>query len=270
MNPWVTGGVLAALILLRFLRPNVLAWMIAWWAACFAIFRYGIMPPMPSSIVGFYMAIVTAALLLYLSADSPRLASFNGSLRAFLTERRYAPLLLSLAATIPLLVGVNAYTQASRDVEAPASGRTIHPAPPDAIDFKGKKIDLVRGANPYRELETGDRKAFDAHVENGRRVYYRNCVFCHGDNMEGDGGFAHGFDPLPANFADPTTIAMLQESYLFWRIAKGGPGLPEESTPWSSGMPAWEKYLSEEEIWDVILFLYAFTGQKPRAAEHHE
>ena len=30
-------------------------------------------------------------------------------------------------------------------------------------------------------------------------------------------------------------------------------------------MPAWEKFLKEEEMWEAILFLYDFTGQKPRA-----
>ncbi|NNF02932.1 MAG: cytochrome c, partial [Rhodothermales bacterium] len=90
---------------------------------------------------------------------------------------------------------------------------------------------------------------------------------CHGDDMAGDGIFAHGLDPIPANFKDATTIAMLQEGYLFWRIAKGGPGLPPESTPWLSAMPAWELFLTEEEIWDVILFLYDYTGHRPRARE---
>ena len=32
-------------------------------------------------------------------------------------------------------------------------------------------------------------------------------------------------------------------------------------------MPAWEKFLKEDEMWDVILFLYDFTGQRPRAQE---
>ena len=88
--------------------------------------------------------------------------------------------------------------------------------------------------------------------------------------MEGNGNFAHGFDPIPANLKDPTTIAMLQETYLFWRIAKGAPGLPSESTPWSSAMPAWENFLTEEEIWDVIIFLYEFTGYKPREQVAHQ
>ncbi len=142
--------------------------------------------------------------------------------------------------------------------------------PPATITFKGRTIDLETEDNPYRELETSDPAAFSAHVNNGRRVYIQNCIYCHGDDMEGDGLFAHGFDPIPANFQDATTIAMLQESYLFWRISKGAPGLPAASTPWSSSMPAWENFLSEEEIWDVILFLYEFTDQRPRAKEVHE
>jgi len=32
-------------------------------------------------------------------------------------------------------------------------------------------------------------------------------------------------------------------------------------------MPSWEKFLKEDEIWDVILFLYDHTGLRPRARE---
>jgi hypothetical protein len=32
-------------------------------------------------------------------------------------------------------------------------------------------------------------------------------------------------------------------------------------------MPAWEKILTEEEMWDAILFLYDFTELRPRARE---
>ena len=131
-------------------------------------------------------------------------------------------------------------------------------------------MDLVAEDNPYRALEAEDPEQFAVHVENGRRIYYENCVYCHGDDMAGDGLFAHGFNPIPADFQDATTIAMLQESYIFWRIAKGGPGLPPESTPWFSAMPAWELFLTEEEMWDVTLFLYDYTGHRPRAREHVE
>jgi mono/diheme cytochrome c family protein len=270
MNVLVLLLIVAVLFALRFARPNTLVWMIAWWAAVYAGVRFGVEPPLPSSIIVLFMAIVTGALLTYVFSDSQRLESTKRPLFAFLTDRRYTVPLAVTAVVLPLLVAFCVYGRLSREVSPPLSGRTIHPAPPESITFRGKTIDLIAGVNPYRELETTAPDSFAVHVANGRRVYYRNCVFCHGDDMEGDGIFAHALDPIPANFADPTTIAMLQETYLFWRIAKGGPGLPEESAPWASAMPAWEQFLSEREIWDVILFLYDHTGQKPRAREAGE
>ncbi|MCB1036911.1 MAG: cytochrome c, partial [Acidobacteria bacterium] len=99
----------------------------------------------------------------------------------------------------------------------------------------------------------------------GRKVYYKNCFWCHGDLMAGDGMFIHGLNPIPTNFQDQGTLPILQESFVFWRIAKGAPGLPEEGGPWASAMPAWEKFLTEDEMWNVVLFIYDFTGARPRA-----
>jgi mono/diheme cytochrome c family protein len=152
-------------------------------------------------------------------------------------------------------------------IEPPLFARTVHPASPGEITVHDKKVDLNASENPYLPLQASNPEEFRKHVENGRRVYYRNCVFCHGDNLTGNGMFVHGLDPIPTNFADAGTIAMLRDTFLFWRISKGGPGMPEEGGPWASAMPAWEKFLKEDEIWDVILFLYDFTGQKPRAKE---
>ena len=152
-------------------------------------------------------------------------------------------------------------------LEPPFFARTVHPASPSEITVHDKKIDLDGGENPFRRLETSDPAEYRKHVENGRRVYYRNCVFCHGDNRSGNGMFVHAMAPIPTNFADAGTIAMLRDKFLFWRISKGGPGLPEEGGPWDSAMPAWEKMLKEDEIWEAILFLYDFTGQRPRAKE---
>ena len=45
---------------------------------------------------------------------------------------------------------------------------------------------------------------------------------------------------------------------------QGGPGLPAASAPWSSGQARLEEMLTEEEIWQVILFMYEATGQVPR------
>lgn len=269
MNYPVLIGIAVVLVALRFARLNMLAWLVVWWGAVWAAVNYGVEPPMPSSIVGMFMAITTIGLIAYLSSDAERLEATKAPIVRFVSDSKFTVPLVIVVLALPILVGLKIHRDSAKTVSAPVSGRTIHPAPPSSITFKGKQIDLVAGQNPYRELETSDSAAFEEHVKNGSRVYYQNCVFCHGDDMHGDGIFAHALNPLPANFAEPTTIAMLQETYLFWRIAKGAPGLPEESTPWSSAMPAWEQFLTEEEIWDVILFLYDHTDSRPRAREEH-
>ena len=261
MNLFILIGVLAALVGLRFVKLNMLAWIVAWWLAIFALIRFGIQPPLPSSIVNLLMGIVSLALLTYVFSDSQRLASAGRPLTRFMVDTKFTVPLAIVVLLIPFLVAFKVYLSMSGEVTAPGFSRTIHPAPPASITFRGKNIDLVAGQNPFRKLDTENQESFGAHVENGRRVYYQNCVFCHGDNMEGDGLFAHALDPIPADLGTPGTISILQETYLFWRIAKGGPGLPEESTPWASAMPAWETFLTEDEIWDVILFLYQHSGQ---------
>jgi len=161
----------------------------------------------------------------------------------------------------------NVYVQMNVPIEPPFFARTVHPASPPSITVHGENIDLDTTENPLLPLRQSDPATFQAHLDNGRRTYYRNCVYCHGDDMSGNGMFVHGLDPIPTNFTDPGTIAQLRDTFLFWRIAKGGPGLPDEGGPWASAMPAWETYLSEEEMWEVVLFLYEFTNQRPRARE---
>ncbi len=229
------------------------------------LLRYGIRPAAPWSVFTLYMAIVFLGVLIFVSSDADSWRGFIRPMRAVLVDpdKRYVRHALVIA--IPLLLGYYAYTQAAAKPQAPPELRAVHPAPPDTIDFRGKSFSISGADNPLRK----DQAAYARHVAAGAAIYVRNCVYCHGDNLDGQGHFAPGFNPPPANFQDPGTIAMLQEAYLFWRIAKGGPGLPRESTPWNSVMPAWDDRLTEEQIWQVIMFLYEFTGQQPRRWEAH-
>lgn len=253
-----------------YLTFNPLGWAAAWWVGGYVLIRFGIEPPAPSSLIWAFMSIISLALLAYLTASTERMEAARNVVVRFIVKEKYTIPLLVVALLIPVLVAVRVYMDATARPQPPGAGRTIHPSPPSEIQFQGETINLTTAVNPYRELEESDPERFDEHVANGRRVYYQNCVYCHGDNLAGEGQYAHGFSPLPADFQDSGTIAQLQESYLFWRIAKGGPGLPDESQPWNSAMPAWEGELSEEEIWDVILFLYEYTGHEPRASEAAE
>jgi len=220
----------------------------------------------PKSVALQYMLTVLAGVLIYVSDSEERWARFKQPINSLLVEPRLRILRGGVLAVVTLLIGWITLAQARTTVSAPPNLRSVHPAPPAEISFRGKTITLTGLNNPLRE----HADSIAAHAEEGKRIYYQNCLACHGDHLDGVGHYAHGFNPLPANFQDNGTIAQLTESFVFWRVAKGGPGLPREATPWNSAMPKWEDFLTEREIWQVILFLYEQTGWKPRTweAEH--
>jgi hypothetical protein len=267
MNILVVLAVVAVFAILRFRRANLLIWACAWWVGIYVLLRFGFTAPIPTSVISIYMGISSIAILAYVSSSQERREEVSGPLVRLMTEKRYTPLLVAIVVALPALAAANVYVRMNVPLEPPFFPRTVHPASPPEITVHDKKIAIDAGDNPFRHLEGSNPEEFRKHVENGRRVYYQNCVFCHGDNMAGNGMFVHGLDPIPTNFADGDTIANLRETFLFWRAAKGGPGLPEEGGPWDTAMPAWESFLKEDEIWDAILFIYDFTGERPRARE---
>lgn len=213
----------------------------------------------PKSVVFQYLATVFVGVLIWVSDDEERWRRFKEPLHAVVREPRLKTVRNVVLAAVTAVVGLVTYGQVKATVAAPPNLRSIHPAPPAQITFRGKAMPLTGLENPLRA--SGDKAA---HLAVGRRVYYQNCMACHGDYLDGQGHYAPGFNPLPLNFQDNGTIAQLTESFVFWRVAKGGPGLPREATPWNSAMPAWEDFLTEEEIWAVVLYLYEQTGWKPR------
>lgn len=240
----------------------------------FFIFRYAIRPQIPSSLLYFYMMIVGFSVFFYIISDTQLLQEFLKPIRSLiiedkniLREERKKEIRILILGFIPFLVAIITFLNVSVSVQPPAELRSIHPAPPLQIMFKDKPVRIQGLKNPLRP----DMANFDKYVEEGAVVYFENCFYCHGDNLDGNGHFTEALNPRPANFSDTGTIAQLQESYIFWRISKGGRGLPAEGTPWNSSMPAWENVLTEEDIWKVIIYIYEATGTEPRRwEEEHE
>ena len=267
MKLGVLLSILGVAVVLRLLRAGLLVWLIAWVAGAYVVLRYGFVTPIPDSAVRMYLAIIALALSAYATSSRDRTRQVVDPVLAFVTERRFTLPLALVVVLIPALVAWSVYRGLQQPIQPPFFARTVHPAPPSEITVHGQKIDLLRGQNPLRALEQSDAEAFAAHVANGRRTYYQNCVFCHGDSLGGDGMFAYGVNPVPANFLDSGVLPNFQETFFFWRIAKGGPGMPEEGAPGDSVMPEWERFLDNEQIWEVLLFLYHDTGYRPRALD---
>ena len=260
-------SLLAVAVVLRLVRAGLLVWLLAIIAGVYVVLRYAVVTPIPSSTVQMYLAITALALAAYATSSRERTRQVVDPILAFVTERRYTLPLAVVTLLIPCLVAWSVYRGLQQPIQPPFFARTVHPAPPSEISVHSEKIDLQRGQNPFRALEQSDAQAFEAHVATGRQVFYQNCFYCHGDSLGGDGMFAYGLSPVPANFLDSGVLPMFQETFFFWRIAKGGPGLPDEGAPGDSAMPEWERFLTNEQMWDVLLFLYHDTGYRPRALD---
>lgn len=256
--------IVVGMVLLRLLRAGLLAWIAFWWIGMYVALRWGFVTPIPDSAIRMYMAITVLSLFAYATSSRERARATYEPIFAFVTESRFTIPLALVVALIPGVVAWRVYEGLRQPLQPPYFGRTVHPSPPAEISVHDEKIDLARAVNPFRNLERTDANAFRQHVENGRRVYYANCFFCHGDDLGGAGMYAHGLNPVPANFLDSGVLPNFQETFFFWRIAKGGPGMPDEGAPGDSAMPEWERLLSNEEMWDVVLFLYDDTGYRPR------
>ena len=241
----------------------VLAWV---------IFNWAFPPFMPRSLMITYMIITIVGIIVYFSSEDRRWTEFKAPIIATLRDDNKQALRGALLIFVPLLLGYTTYNAVKSSFETPMELRQIHPAPPASIQVYNKSYDLATLENPLRlavldQLNSDPELAWETYKETvraGSGVYYQNCFYCHGDLLDGKGHFAKGLNPLPTNFLDVGTIAQLQESFLFWRITTGGPGLPTGGMPWNSAMPVWHEMLSEEEVWQVITFLYDYVEQVPR------
>lgn len=250
----------------------------AFWQALIAaviaylVFDNAFPPVLPRTLMIQYMIITIIGILLYFAFDDRKWEEFKAPILSTLRDDNKALLRWFFLAAVPLLVAYVVYGVVKPSLEAPVELRQVHPAPPASIRVYNKSFDLASLENPVRNdiLETlaRDRDAgwskYQESVAAGRDVYYQNCFYCHGDLLDGKGHYAQGFSPQPINFQDPTIIPQLQEAFLFWRITTGGPGLPVEGTPWNSAMPVWHEMLAEDDVWNVINFIFDYNGQVPR------
>jgi len=104
-------------------------------------------------------------------------------------------------------------------------------------------------------------------VAEGRRLYAQNCAACHGETGAGDGVFAaevqsafgqamstmQAAGGAPANFTDPQTMLGASPALLQGKILRGGMG---------TGMPNWGPVFDDQQIWDLVAYLYTFQFQK--------
>jgi mono/diheme cytochrome c family protein len=94
----------------------------------------------------------------------------------------------------------------------------------------------------------------------GKDIFIKNCVACHGSAGKGDGPGATTLEPKPADFTDPGHASFYSNQGRIYLIKKGMK---------RTAMIAWENTLSEEEILSVYAYINSLK-KSGEMMEHHE
>lgn len=92
----------------------------------------------------------------------------------------------------------------------------------------------------------------------GRDLFAKRCLTCHGPAGKGDGPYAMINNARPADLRQHRFGALPTE-FFFWRVSEGVPG---------TVMPKWRQSMTEDERWLVVLYIQnAFMDMVPHLTE---
>lgn len=191
--------------------------------------------------------------------------------------------------TVPL------YVTLGIDIDAPHEAPVVPSMKPSSVNGQQLATDLdlsgvssrefYRTHSPYQVFESlqsdgltdtekwnvvaaiWQTNATPESLANGEQLYAQNCAACHGENGDGKGVFADDLAAsgessmqtmsrsqemsrqTPANFTDPKRMLGASPALLQGKILRGGMG---------TGMPMWGSIFTEQQIWDLVSYLYSF------------
>lgn len=85
-------------------------------------------------------------------------------------------------------------------------------------------------------------------IAQGKDLYAKNCVACHGEKGDGKGPAGAALKPPPADFTDRQMMAAHASQELFDTLTKG------EGT-----MPSYKTQLTDDQRWNLVEYLWTFV-----------
>jgi mono/diheme cytochrome c family protein len=110
----------------------------------------------------------------------------------------------------------------------------------------------------YQLPRPGGESLKDA-ISNGSDVYQHYCIGCHGPNQDGAGPNAVSLNPMPRNLRDQPFIQGLSYQRAWTSLHKGVPG---------TAMPRWENTLSDDQIREVICYVFSLTAPTDKSGNY--
>ncbi|HEY2121918.1 MAG TPA: cytochrome c [Candidatus Acidoferrum sp.] len=89
----------------------------------------------------------------------------------------------------------------------------------------------------------------DAALKEAKSIFTDKCANCHGDAGKGDGPDAMMYDPGPADLTDAKRMSKFTDGDLFYKITVG-----------KKPMPSFEKRLSEQQRWEMVLLVRSLAN----------
>jgi len=89
----------------------------------------------------------------------------------------------------------------------------------------------------------------DAALREAKSIFADKCANCHGDTGKGDGSDAMMYDPGPADLTDAKLMSKFTDGDLFYKITVG-----------KKPMPSFEKRLTEQQRWEMVLLVRSLAG----------
>jgi mono/diheme cytochrome c family protein len=86
----------------------------------------------------------------------------------------------------------------------------------------------------------------------GRSIYMDKCAQCHGQTGKGDGPDAASYYPSPTSLVDTKHMSSVTDGEIFYQISQG-----------RKPMPAFKKRLSEEQRWQLVLYVRSLAPVPP-------
>jgi mono/diheme cytochrome c family protein/plastocyanin len=207
----------------------------------------------------------------------------------------------SSSASEDVPVNIPLYVSLGLDIDAPHVSPVVPEIQPSAIHGRilAKNLDLAnwlrpesyKSSSPYQifqqfestaltDTEKWDMVAYvwqsnttPESLATGRELYAQNCAACHGESGAGDGVFAEDIAAVgeasmqsmsgvvdstmqtPADFTEPKRMLGASPAILQGKILRGGMG---------TGMPMWGSIFTEQQIWDLVAYLYSFQFEYER------
>lgn len=110
----------------------------------------------------------------------------------------------------------------------------------------------MKGMHQHKELQglTNPVRKTPKTLYQGRQLYEKNCVSCHGKTGKGDGPARKALNPPAADFTDNVWKHGATDGEIFNDVISEGVS--------GTGMSAWKNALTEEERWKIVNYIKCF------------